>query len=132
MSKTYLEDLNLALEDCRREPGWESYSEMVSLLFIGLEKDVSVPCPGDFNSEGEFEPRVVKKDGSMAFFIETTVELLKKRKMFADIKLRSLVKLMMEDPEVDSLVFNPGTDMYCRIMKTVVIYAFSAAVKLME
>ena len=131
--RSFPETLNEDIHAFRAAPDERSYSRILSRFFDGVEKDVSVPVPADM----EWDTMKIKpcfyvgRDGEKSLVILSDPDG-EKYPFFADVKLRAVLRIMMDADDCGGIVINPEEDTQVFIMKGVILNAFGAVIALLE
>lgn len=94
-------------------------------VFEGIEKNYTLPCPAKMDEDGNFSIMFAKDDNGKESAMALTNLDGENHPMVADVKMRSLMRVMMNSDCI-GLVLNPGGEHEFCLPKMFMAYAISA------
>lgn len=124
--KYYPEILGDRIKAYHDDPGVDSFGEVLCCLFHGIVNNYSLPCPAMPAKDGSLIPaRVKNKYGRQTMVLLTELDG-GSYPTVADVKVRALVRCMLGEESDDGFIFNPGTDRFFFVSKSLLAYALDA------
>ena len=131
--KYYVEELNDVIREYSGDPDAASLYSVLCGVFEGIEQNYSLPCPAEMNLEtGRIKPMFLKKkDGKEHLVVLTSLDG-EKYPTVADVKLRSLIKLVFNTENCEGIIINPFEEHNFFVPKQFLAYALSAGYRMAE
>ena len=131
--KKYLEEMDEVIRDYSSDPDAIGLYSVLCGLFEGIEKNYSLPCPAEMNLEnGQIRPMFLrKKDGKGHLVVLTDLDG-EEYPTVADVKLRSLIRLVFNTESCEGIIFNPFQYHRFFVPKQFLAYALAAGCRMAE
>ncbi len=131
--KTFPEALNDAISAYKTDPGEDTFSDLLCLLYDGIEENESIPIPAEMDwdkmmIQASFQPR---EDGREAL-IALTVPDGERYPQFADVRLRAIVRIMAGTENCLGILLDPEEDTQLFLRKDLFVCAIGAGLGMLE
>lgn len=132
-AKAFPEALNDAISAYKTAPGEDTFSDLLCLLYDGIEEDASIPVPAEMDWDKmtirpSFRPR---EDGNKAL-VALTVPNGERFPQFADVRLRAVVRIMLGTENCSGILFDPEEDTQLFLRKDLFVCAIGAGLGMLE
>ena len=131
--KAFPEALNDAISAYKTAPGEDTFSDLLCLLYDGIEEDASIPVPAEMDwdkmtIQPSFRPR---EDGNKALIV-LTVPNGERFPQFADVRLRAIVRILLGTENCLGILFDPEEDTQLFLRKDLFVCAIGAGLGMLE
>lgn len=131
--KYYVEELDEVIREYLNDPGAAGLYSVLCGLFEGIEQNYSLPCPAEMNPEnGRITPMFLKKKNGKEHLVVLTSLDGKRYPTVADVKLRSLIRLVFHVEDCEGFIFNPFEAHAFFVPKQFLAYALAAGYQMAE
>ena len=104
----YAQEFDRVLLEYTDSPDSDGLYDVLSLLFEGIRKNYSLPCPAEIDPEnGGFSPMFLKKKNGEEHLAVLTGDSDERFPVIAKVKLRYLAYLVFDVEECEGIIFNP-------------------------
>ncbi len=121
----YVEELDKVIEEYIERPNPNTQYAVLNGLFEGIEENYSLPCPAEMDVDGNFSIMFATDTKGKESVMALTNLDGEKHPVVADVKMRSLMRVMMENDCI-GLVLNPGEEHEFCVPKMFLAYALAA------
>ena len=122
----FAEELDRTLHAYRDEPNESGLYSVWYALFEGIESNYALPCPVRLEEDDVSSLFYKTNDGREYLAVLTRLDV-DRFVMVADVKLRSILRLVFEVDECDGILLNPNQDNEFVLPKRFIAFAFTAA-----
>ncbi len=131
--KYYVEELDEVMREYAGDPDAIGLFSVLCGVFEGIEQNYSLPCPAEMDLEnGQIKPMFLKKkDGKEHLVVLTTLDG-EKYPAVADIKLRSLIRLVFNTENCEGIIINPFEKHKLFVPKQLLAYTLAAGYRIAE
>ena len=131
--KYYVEELNEVIQEYEDSPDPNRLYSVLCGLFEGIEENYSLPCPAEMNLENEkINPMFLKKKNGKEHLVVLTSLDGERYPTVADVKLRSIIRLVFNVEDCEGIIFNPFQDNAFFVPKQFLAFALAAGYKMAE
>ena len=123
--KYYVEDLDEVIGEYCEHPSPNSLYSVLNGIFEGIEQNYALPCPAKMDDDGNFSIMFAVDDQGKESVAALTRLDGEEQPIIADVKMRSLVRIMVEN-ECEGIVLNPGGEHEFTVPKMLMAYALHA------
>ena len=123
--KYYVEALDEVIVEYCEHPSPNSLYSVLNGIFEGIEQNYSLPCLAKINDDGDFLIKFVADDRGRESVAALTRLDGEKNSIIADVKMRSLVRIMAEN-DCEGIVLNPGGEHEFTVPKMLLAFALHA------
>lgn len=108
--RSYIEVFQDKIAAFRKGPGEETLTDLFRLLYDGLLQDCALPCAAKMAEGGGFElAYAVRADGTRSLAVLSRLDG-ERFPVIADVRLRTLLSLVMEQENCDGIIIDPADD----------------------
>lgn len=123
--KYYVEELDEVIGEYCAHRNQNTLYSVLNGLFEGVEKNYSLPCPAEMDDDGNFSIMFATDEKGKESAVALTNLDGENQPLVADVKMRSLMRVMMDNDCV-GLVLNPCGEHEFYVPKTFMAYALAA------
>ena len=131
--KAFPEALNDAITAFKVAPCEDTFSDLLCLLYDGIEENESIPIPAEMDWDKmtirpSFRPR---EDGNKAL-VALTVPDGERYPQFADVRLRAVVRIMLGTENCSGILLDPDENTQLFLRKDLFVCAIGAGLGMLE
>ena len=131
--KYYAEELDEVIREYSGDPDALGLFSVLCGVFEGIEQNYSLPCPAEMDLEnGQIKPMFLKKKDGKEHLVVLTSLNGEEYPTVADVKLRSLIRLVFSTESCEGIIFNPFEDHKLFVPKQFLAYALAAGYRMAE
>ena len=123
--KYYVEALDEVIGEYCEHPSPNSLYSVLNGIFEGIEQNYSLPCLAKMDEDGDFAIMFAADDRGRESVAALTRLDGEEQSIIADVKMRSLVRIMAEK-NCEGIVLNPGGEHEFTVPKMLLAYALQA------
>ena len=123
--KYYVEALDEVIGEYCDHPNPNSLYSVLNGLFEGIEQNYTLPCLAKMDGDGNFSIMFAVDDRGKESVAALTRLDGEAQPIVADVKMRSLVRIMVEN-DCEGIVLNPGGEHEFTVPKMLLAYALHA------
>lgn len=124
-NKYYIEELDEVIGEYCEDPCPNRLYSVLNGIFEGIDQNYTLPCPAQLHENDEFTIMFAVDDKGGESVVALTQLNGEEQPIVADVKMRSLVKIMAEC-DCEGIVLNPGAEHEFTIPKMLLAYALHA------
>ncbi len=131
--KTFPEALNDAISAFKAAPGEDTFSDLLCLLYDGIEENESIPIPAEMDwDKMTIRPSFRHREDGREALIVLTVPDGERYPYFASVRLRAVVCIMLGTENCLGILFDPEEDTQLFLRKDLFVCAIGAGLGMLE
>ncbi len=131
--KTFSEALNDAISAYKTDPGEDTFSDFLCLLYDGIEENESIPIPAEMDwDKMTIQPSFRSREDGKKALIVLTVPDGERYPQFADVRLRAVVRIMLGTENCSGILLDPDENTQLFLRKDLFVCAIGAGIGMLE